>query len=673
MKSHPVNIRRQRPHKKLPALLAVCATLLCMGAGIRTAEANPSGANVVNGQVTFSWQGNIFTITNSPNAIINWDSFSIAAGEMVKFIQQSSNSAVLNRVTGQSPSQILGALQSNGRVFLINPNGIVFGAGAQINVQSLVASTLNIADADFLAGKNKFTAGGVAGDVANQATITTPSGGQVFLIAPNVTNTGIITSPEGEVLLAAGHSVQLADSTNPSMHVVVSSPADQAINLGQVIAQGGKIGIYGSLVNQRGTVNANSAVVGENGKIVLRASGTTLLEAGSSTTATSIDGNGEVQALGQQVGLMGDAKVDVSGENGGGTVLIGGDYQGKNPDVMNAQQVFMSANATVNADAITRGNGGKVIVWSDQSTRAYGAISARGGALSGNGGFIETSGHYLDVAGLRVKAGAVNGKAGEWLLDPYDINVSDNNGPASLGNLDDFAFNTDPMDPTATSFIRASSISQTDFNVVLAARHNIDFDTAISIVPSQFGLTAQAGNDINVNASIATNGGALLLSANDNGGGTASGSGRVNLNNGSVLTTNGGAKTIRDSSTSAPPPSADICTIAPNSALCQVLSPPTASEPVKPVQQASNEIIKTVTASTPKTDFDQAAFLDTKKTDTSGSGSTTTGGSSASATPDDSKSDKTADKAADKTDTKEVASNDKSGTKNEPAKKMYCN
>lgn len=103
-----------------------------------------------------------------------------------------------------------------------------------------------------------------------------------------------------------------------------------------------------------------------------------------------------------------------------------------------------------------------------------------------------------------------------------------------------------------------------------------------------------------------------------------------------------------------------------------MLSPPTASEPNKPVQQASNEIIKTVTTSTPKTDFDQVAFLETKKTTSSSSGGST-GGAATSTTPDDSKSDKTADKASDKTDSKEVASTDKSGTKNEPTKKMYCN
>ena len=166
----------------LPPVLAACLGVASIGSAV----ANPSNPTVVNGQVTFSQNGNVFTITNSPNAIINWASFSINAGEMVRFIQQNSSSSVLNRITGQDPSRIMGALQSNGRVFLINPNGIMFGAGSQVNVAGLVASTLAISNSDFLAGKNKFTAGDVAGAVSNMGAITTPSGGQVYLIAPDL-------------------------------------------------------------------------------------------------------------------------------------------------------------------------------------------------------------------------------------------------------------------------------------------------------------------------------------------------------------------------------------------------------------------------------------------------------------------------------------------------------
>jgi filamentous hemagglutinin family protein len=518
-------------------LMAVCLS----AAGLGTGLANPVGPTVISGQAAFSQQGNLLSIANSPNAIIDWSSFSINSGEITRFIQQGSNSSVLNRITGQDPSRILGALQSNGRVFLINPNGILFGNDAQINVGGLVASSLAISNADFLAGKNRFAAGEIAGKVSNSGAITTPSGGQVLLIAPDVGNSGIITSPQGEVVLAAGRSVQLADSANPGLHVVVSAPSDQALNLGQVIAQGGKIGIYGALINQRGTLNADSAVAGVNGTILLKASRTTLLEAGSVTAATGAGTGGTIELLGQQVGLTGDARVDASGQNGGGTVLVGGGYQGKNASVMNAQQVYVGPDARISADAIQHGDGGTVIVWGQQTAQAYGALSVRGGALSGNGGLVETSGHFLDAAGLRVDASAANGRYGKWLLDPYDIYVTQESGGDPLSDAAAFAAN-----PERTSYISASLISGATANVTLQAERDIYIRSAIDIAAAGVGLTAQAGNNFNIEASITTQGGALVLSANVNGGGTASGVGKVNFLMNAVLTTNGGALTIHD-------------------------------------------------------------------------------------------------------------------------------
>jgi filamentous hemagglutinin family protein len=150
--------------------------------------ANPTGPAVVNGQATFHQQGSLLSITNSPGSIINWQSFSIGANEITRFLQQSPSSAVLNRVVTRDPSSILGALQSNGRVFLINPNGILFGAGAQIDVAGLVASTLKLSDADFLAGRMRFTEVAGAGSVINQGAINTAQGGQVYLVGPAVTN-----------------------------------------------------------------------------------------------------------------------------------------------------------------------------------------------------------------------------------------------------------------------------------------------------------------------------------------------------------------------------------------------------------------------------------------------------------------------------------------------------
>ncbi|MDN2670780.1 YDG domain-containing protein, partial [Janthinobacterium sp. SUN026] len=521
------------PPCALPLRRTALALLLaaCFGA----AQANPALPQVVHGQATFNQQGNVFSITNTPNTIINWQSFSIHAGEITRFIQQNGNSAVLNRITGQDPSKILGALESNGKVFLINPNGIVFGQGAKVDVNGLVASSLGMTNEDFLAGKRQFTAGGVAGAVGNAGTINAGKGGQVLLIAPNVENTGIITAPNGEVILAAGRSVQLADPGNPQLRVLVSAPADQALNLGQIIAQGGSIGMAGALVSQRGVLNANSAVVGDNGRIVLKASGKVLLEGDSVTSATGASGKGgDIQVLGEQVGLLGNAAIDASGATGGGTVLLGGDYQGKNAAVQNARQVLVGKDASVKADAIDSGNGGKVIAWGNESAQVHGSISARGGAQGGDGGFVETSGHSLAVGGIRVDTSARRGKRGSWLLDPYDIDVVQGGG-GSLGDVDEFAEGP----PSSSTSIGADVISNANSNVTLQAQHRINFSSAVNMLHPGIGLSATAGETINVYAAISTNGGNVILSANDASSGAAYGSG-ANIHLNAPITTNGG-------------------------------------------------------------------------------------------------------------------------------------
>lgn len=477
----------------LPALIAGC---FVSGAAL----ANPLGPQVVNGQATFSNQGNMLSVTNTPGAIINWQSFSINAGEITRFIQQSGDSAVLNRIVGQDPSQILGALQSNGRVFLINPNGILFGQGAQVDVNGLVASTLNISNEDFLAGRMNFKAGDQAGNLQNQGAITTPSGGQVYLIAPNVENSGIITSPKGEVLLAAGHTVQLVDSANPDLHVVISAPENQAVNLGQIVAQGGKTGIYGALIHQRGVVSADSAVVGENGKIVFRASRDTILDAGSRTSATGAGSGGQIHVLGERVGVVGDAKIDASGQLGGGTVLVGGDYQGKNPAIQNAQFAYVGKDAEIKADAIASGDGGKVIVWSDNTTRAFGKISARGGQQAGNGGFAEVSGkqelEYRALADLS----AANGKTGTLLLDPLSLTIM---GGAGDGNSDTSNSTFNGTAAPAGSIFYASGapsvVYQSEIeaqsntaDIVLEATHNI----AVAGTFTNGSVTLASGSDL---------------------------------------------------------------------------------------------------------------------------------------------------------------------------------
>lgn len=277
--------------------------------------ANPKDGKVVSGSAHFNTQGNTLTITNSPNSIINWKSFSIDANETTRFIQQNSSSSVLNRINGQTPSIILGSLQSNGKVLLINPNGILFGQGSRIDVNGLIASTLNISNQDFLKGNYNFNAGDMTGKIKNQGTITTPSGGFVYLIAPDIENSGIITSPNGEVILAAGHSVQLFDSLDTNISVVVSAPEDKAVNLGQIVAESGKVGIYGGLISQKGTVSADSAVAGENGQIYFKAIKDITLDAGGSISAQG----GDIRILGgMEDGTIRVAgTIDASAPNGG--------------------------------------------------------------------------------------------------------------------------------------------------------------------------------------------------------------------------------------------------------------------------------------------------------------------------------------------------------------------
>jgi filamentous hemagglutinin family protein len=486
--------------KWLPLLVAAC---------FGTVEAAPTAPQVVAGQATFGQQGNVFSITNTPNTIINWQSFSVGAGEVTRFIQQSSSSAVLNRILGQDPSQIFGALQSNGKVFLINPNGVMFGAGSRVDVAGLVASSLSLSNSDFLAGRNNFTAGAGAGAVSNAGSITAPAGGQVFLVAPNVSNSGIITSPQGEVILAAGHAVQLVEAGNPSVQVVISAPDNAALNLGQVIAQGGRIGIYGALINQRGRLNADSAVVGENGKIVLKASRDTLLEAGSVTSATGAGQGGEVSVLGQRVALTGDARIDASGQTGGGTVLVGGDYQGKNAAMPNAEQTVVGADASIHADAIARGDGGKIVVWADGATSMAGRLSARGGAEGGDGGMAESSGkQYLDFRGT-VDLRAAHGKAGTLLLDPNNISIANGSDTyITQTGGSPFVYEANNTPAVLTPATLAIQLGLSDVNVYTGTGSITVLNPVSWSNASELTLSATTG--IAVNAQVTNSGGGKL-------------------------------------------------------------------------------------------------------------------------------------------------------------------
>ena len=227
---------------KLHPLMAALLAALASGPLL----ANPQRPQVVSGQAAFAQSGQTLTVTNTPGAIINWQQFNINRGELTRFVQQSASSQVLNRVVGVDPSSILGTLQSNGRVFLINPNGIVFGAGAQVDVAGLVASTLNLSNADFATNRLRFTDTPGAGNIKNESTLRSAGGGSVLLLAPNISNSGLISAPDGSILLAAGRSVEVADLDKPSIRVEINNPGGEAVNLGTLMAR--QVSIYGGLV-----------------------------------------------------------------------------------------------------------------------------------------------------------------------------------------------------------------------------------------------------------------------------------------------------------------------------------------------------------------------------------------------------------------------------------------
>jgi len=487
----------KRPNKftQLRLKAAVVAIAACFA---QTIQANPTAPTVVGGSATFATAGNTLSVTNTPGAIINWQQFNIGQGEITKFIQQSAQSTVLNRVLGQDPSQILGTLQTNGTVFLVNPSGVLFGQGSVVNVNGLVASTLNISDSDFLLNRLNFI-GGNGGSVVNQGNITTPLGGSVYLIGNSVKNEGVITSPKGEVILAAGNSVSLLDTGTPHVTVTLNAPDNQTVNLGQIVAEGGNVNIYGALINQQGVIRADSASLDAQGNIVLKATDATTVSGTLSATNSQGKG-GSIQVLGNNVTLTGTAQIDASGATGGGTVLVGGDNQGKNAAVQNALNTTMVAGAAIHADATATGNGGKVILWSNNHTDFSGSITAKGGANGGDGGFVETSGHTIALNG-RVDTLAPMGKTGNWLIDPDDYTIA-----PTGGNITGAALSSNLI---STGITIQTTSGGTGGNGDIFVNDVVSWNSGNT-------LTLNAYRNIEINSPISSNNGHLALTAAGN-------------------------------------------------------------------------------------------------------------------------------------------------------------
>jgi filamentous hemagglutinin family protein len=418
-------------NRKLIASALLAATQIAIAA--------PVGGVVTAGTGSVSQSGNATTVTqSSQNLSLNWNSFNTSSNETVNFVQPSTSAIAVNRIGDTNATQFFGHLNANGQVYLINPNGVLFGAGSQINVGGLVASTLNVGDASLGSATRNFSGTGT-GSIINQGTINTANGGYVAFIGNTVSNQGVINAPSGAVALGAGSDVTLSFSGDSLVKLQINQSTldNLADNGGLINADGGAVwlsagakdAVLASVVNNTGIIRARS---------VQNVNGTIVLEAGSAGTASNsgtLDASGvstgetggTVKVLGGTVNLLATSAIDVSGDAGGGTALVGGNFLGTGTE-QNAKTTTVEAGSSINADAITTGNGGNVAVWSDGTTQFNGSITAHGGRTSGNGGQVETSGKVLNInASASVSTAAPHGTAGDWLLDPDDITIGDTN------------------------------------------------------------------------------------------------------------------------------------------------------------------------------------------------------------------------------------------------------
>ncbi|WP_155740929.1 filamentous hemagglutinin N-terminal domain-containing protein, partial [Burkholderia diffusa] len=476
----------------------------------------PQNGKVVGGQATITTPNpNQMVITQgTQSAAINWQSFNVGAGNTVRFIQPSSTSQVLNRVTDLTgTTQILGSLTANGQVFIVNPQGVVFGKGSVVNAGAILASTRDIDPTQFMSqgARSLFLSGGStgAGVVVNDGGVSVAPGGWIALAGDVVKNTGSLSAPGGAVALLAGGNATLALSNGLLVDVCVSASQAQATiaHSGSIAAQGGKVfidantanSLLGSAVNLTGVVDVSSET-GAGGTIAVDAgaSGVANLSGARLTATGSSDVGGRVTVTGQRVGLFDGTVLNASGATGGGTVLVGGGAHGTDQSVRNAEVTVMDASASIDASATQKGKGGTVVLWSQEGTKFSGAIRAEGGRKGGDGGWVETSSHNILQALGRVDAAAPHGKSGSWLLDPTDVTISN-------------AVNANASDAGGTWSISGLT------SVINVAQINSDLNNGTSVTVTTTGSNGTNLGNITINADIQKTAGAnanLTLTAN---------------------------------------------------------------------------------------------------------------------------------------------------------------
>ena len=459
------------------AFAAWAAGLYIIGTGA-TAYALPEGGQVAAGQAAITTAGSTMTIAQqTAQAIINWQNFGIGSGEAVHINQPNSQAMLLNRVIGSNPSEIFGQLTANGQVILVNPNGVFFRPGSSVDVGGLTASTLNIANEDFLKGQLRFV-GDSKNPIINAGNITAQNG-YVNLLAKEVVNEGIIAAQTGSVNLAAGSGMSLDYNGDGKMTVAVTD------------------GAYQSAVANKKLIQA------DGGLVVMTASGKDAL------MDSAVNNSGMIQAntLGEATG-----QISLTGDN-------------------------IATTGTISADGGSNGHGGTIKIIANHKTAVDGQLSAQGGQLSGDGGFIETSGDIVRIGDRSsIQANAPQGKAGQWLIDPVNITISDD-------GLDEDELGTD----IRTTFI-TDTLGKGTSVTLDTHRHgydegsiNVNGEINVQTNHNSPTLTLKANEAININKNITFTGKKapnLTLETTEAGSSINNGA-NINIGNGTLNITTG--------------------------------------------------------------------------------------------------------------------------------------
>lgn len=435
----------------------------------------PQSPDVIAGTLDCRVQSpEVLEIVVSDQAIIEWREFSIGANETTRFYQPNESSIVLNHVLSDVPSQLMGRLESNGQVILVNTSGILVGKEAQIHTGSFIASSLDVNREVFLSSGILQFSGNGEGIIKNEGMIASKN--ESFLIGPLVENQGSITSQKAAGMMAV-HAVEWG-----SQKVYVKTAWAEEENP-----------FAGAFVSPT----------------YLRNSGTISVEGGS------------IWLLGDYLHIQNSSEILADGENGGGQIWIGGDFQGQNGSMKNAAMSYIEPGALISASALQQGDGGRVILWADEETSFYGSVLAKG--ATGKGGFAEISGAKSLVFQGTFDGSSFSGLPGELLLDPNNITISTGattNGPfpvggtcfdgtTPIGTCHPASVGTQPAvlntAELTASLAAGNSVTVQTNPLAVGGNGDITLANAVTIPNGSGSLTLNASRNINLNAALTSN------------------------------------------------------------------------------------------------------------------------------------------------------------------------